>query len=205
VGGGGGCVSKSDTTKQTAESTNKGLKDVAQTQQQRPNLPTVVLTWHVSKYKVHKLHQRYILCDARVVFEDVLLVEFMYLVFTCMSGDWCCSWLWSSLLCLWDIFWEPTPLFVDCIYHSWHSSNSTLWPILYKKQKQTGAFEKLVGFVSQELENLEQNAYYLRNVMPLFFVWNVLSSHVSQKANDSELSDYPNWSQQASHLWMWIG
>ena len=114
---------------------NKGLKDVAQTQQQRPNLPTVVLTWHVSKYKVHKLYQRYILCDARVVFEDVLLVEFMYLVFTCMSGYWCCSWLWSSPLCLWDIFWEPTPLFVDCIYHSWHSSKSTLWPILYKKTK----------------------------------------------------------------------
>ena len=30
------------------------------TQQQRPESPTVPLTWHASKYKVHKLHQRYI-------------------------------------------------------------------------------------------------------------------------------------------------
>jgi len=27
--------------------------------QQRPKSPTVTLTWHVCKYKVHKLHQRY--------------------------------------------------------------------------------------------------------------------------------------------------
>ena len=27
----------------------------------RPELPTVTLTWHVCEYKVHKLHQRYIL------------------------------------------------------------------------------------------------------------------------------------------------
>ena len=30
-------------------------------QQQRPESPTVTLTWHASKYKVHKLHQGYIL------------------------------------------------------------------------------------------------------------------------------------------------
>ena len=44
---------------------NKGInlrvKDATQTQQQRPELPTVVyiyiLTWHVSKYKVHKLNR----------------------------------------------------------------------------------------------------------------------------------------------------
>ena len=38
-------------------------KDVTQTQQQRPESPTVTPTWHASKYKVllHKLHQRYIL------------------------------------------------------------------------------------------------------------------------------------------------
>jgi len=39
------------------ESTHKGynlrLKDVTQTQQQRP---MVTLTWHACKYKVHKLH-----------------------------------------------------------------------------------------------------------------------------------------------------
>ena len=29
--------------------------------QQRPELPIVSSTWHASKYKVHKLHQRYIL------------------------------------------------------------------------------------------------------------------------------------------------
>ena len=28
---------------------------------QRPESPTVTLTWHACKYKVHKLHQRYIL------------------------------------------------------------------------------------------------------------------------------------------------
>ena len=32
------------------------------TQQQKPEWPTVTLTWHASKYKVHILHQRYILC-----------------------------------------------------------------------------------------------------------------------------------------------
>ena len=45
-------------------STKKGIvnqrwKDVAQTQQQRPESLTVTLTWHATKYKVHKLHQRY--------------------------------------------------------------------------------------------------------------------------------------------------
>ena len=32
--------------------------DITQVQQQRPELPTVTLTWHACKYKVHKLHQR---------------------------------------------------------------------------------------------------------------------------------------------------
>ena len=44
---------------------NKGVnqhsKYVTQAQQQRPQPPTVTLTWHACKYKVHKLHQRYIL------------------------------------------------------------------------------------------------------------------------------------------------
>ena len=48
-----------------AESTNKGVnsrsKYITQVQQQRPESPTVTLTWHTCKYKVHKLHQRYIL------------------------------------------------------------------------------------------------------------------------------------------------
>ena len=35
---------------------NRHLKNVTQTQQQRPGLPMVTLTWHVSKCKVQKLH-----------------------------------------------------------------------------------------------------------------------------------------------------
>ena len=46
------------------ESTHKGvnwcLKNVTQVQQQRPELPTVTLTWHAYKCKVYKLHQWYI-------------------------------------------------------------------------------------------------------------------------------------------------
>ena len=47
------------------ESTNKGVnqrsKCVTRVQQQRPESPTITLTWHAWKYKVHKLHQRYTL------------------------------------------------------------------------------------------------------------------------------------------------
>ena len=47
------------------ESTHKGVnyrsKYLTQVQQQRPESPTVTLTWHACKYKVHKLHQRYFL------------------------------------------------------------------------------------------------------------------------------------------------
>ena len=35
------------------------------TQQQRTGSPTIPLTWHASRYKVHKLHHRYILCGYR--------------------------------------------------------------------------------------------------------------------------------------------
>ena len=41
--------------------------------------PTVTLTWHACKYKVHKLHQMFS--------SDIPLVEFMYLVFTRMPGE----------------------------------------------------------------------------------------------------------------------
>ena len=34
---------------------------VTQTQQQRPEAAKVSLTFHANKYKLHKLHQRYIL------------------------------------------------------------------------------------------------------------------------------------------------
>ena len=36
------------------------------------------LTWHTCKHKMHKFYQ---------YLEDVLLVEFTYLVFACMSGE----------------------------------------------------------------------------------------------------------------------
>ena len=51
------------------------LEIITQAQQQRPESPTVTLTWRACKYKVYKLHQRYIL-----EFENVPLVEFIYLV-----------------------------------------------------------------------------------------------------------------------------
>ena len=45
-----------------SSSTHKGvnlcLKVITQAQQQRPESPTETLTWHVCKYKLHKLHQR---------------------------------------------------------------------------------------------------------------------------------------------------
>ena len=33
---------------------------MTQVQQQRPESPTVTLTWHACQYKVHKLHERYV-------------------------------------------------------------------------------------------------------------------------------------------------
>ena len=48
-----------------AESTHKGnnqrSKYVTQVRQQRPESHRITLTWHACKYKVHKLHQSYIL------------------------------------------------------------------------------------------------------------------------------------------------
>ena len=68
-----------------ASSTHKGInqrsKDVTKTQQ-RPESPTVTLTWHASKCKMHKFHQRYSLYN-----EDVPLVEVMMLMWGLMSSD----------------------------------------------------------------------------------------------------------------------
>ena len=68
-----------------AESTHKGVnyrsKYVTQVQQ-RPESPTVNLTWHARKHRVHNFHQRYILCIS-----GVPVVEFMYLVFTRMPVE----------------------------------------------------------------------------------------------------------------------
>ena len=63
-------------TEPTHKGVNKRSKVVTQIQQQRPELPTVTLTWHVCKHKVHKLHQRYILCTR--------CTRVTYLVFTDM-------------------------------------------------------------------------------------------------------------------------
>ena len=59
-----------------AQSTNRGVnhrsKYVTQVQQQRPESPTVTLTSHSCKYKVHTLNQRYIPC---VLIEEIWAVS----------------------------------------------------------------------------------------------------------------------------------
>ena len=63
------------------------------TQQQRPESPTVTVTWHASKYKVHKLHQRYMLSvDSHNVYfltDDVTVVELIFPVFYSNAHDIC--------------------------------------------------------------------------------------------------------------------
>ena len=49
------------------EGIDQRSKDDTPAQQQRPESPTVTLTWHASKYKVHKLHQRYALCHYTIL------------------------------------------------------------------------------------------------------------------------------------------
>ena len=49
---------------------NSHLKDATQTKQ-RPQSPTVVLTWHVSEYKVHKLHQIHTHKGYRYIFVEM--------------------------------------------------------------------------------------------------------------------------------------
>ena len=57
-------LKQSEAQSARAESTHKGVnqhsKYVTQAQQQRPESPSVTLTWHPRPYKAHKLHQRYI-------------------------------------------------------------------------------------------------------------------------------------------------
>ena len=43
----------------TDKAVNWRSKYITQVQQQRPESPTVTLTWHAYNYKVHKLHQRW--------------------------------------------------------------------------------------------------------------------------------------------------
>ena len=65
-------------------------------QQQRLVSPMVTCTWHMS-------------------IEDVPLVEFMYLVFTCMLGESYHRWL-GSLFCMCDIFWTLINSFACWFY-----------------------------------------------------------------------------------------
>ena len=74
-----------------AESTHKGVNYPSkQTQQQRPESPTVTLTWHVCTYKVHKplesptVTLTWHACKCKV---HRLHQRFMYLVFTLMPGE----------------------------------------------------------------------------------------------------------------------
>ena len=58
-------MKKNEAQSAHAESTHKGVNQhslyVTQVQRQRPESATVTLTWQACKYKVHKLHLRYIL------------------------------------------------------------------------------------------------------------------------------------------------
>ena len=108
---------------QTRELISARKKNITQVQQQRPESPTVTFTWHSCKYKVHKLHQRYILW-------------FMYLVFTCMPGESYHRWLRSLLLFLGYVFWvvvnslvcwSKKSLACDVFWHFHHTFRSCSW------------------------------------------------------------------------------
>ena len=65
------------------KSTLKQSKDVTQTQQQRRESPTVPLTWHASKHKVHERHQRYILKNGCLwhiytIFDIGIIIPFIF-------------------------------------------------------------------------------------------------------------------------------
>ena len=108
-----------------AQSTHKGVnqrsKYITQVQQQRPESPTVTLTWHACKYKVHKL--RYILSRWEFTLTRVYShLERMYrnlctLYITVGDSDLCCCTCvtyferWLTPLCV-DSFhlYVPKPL-----------------------------------------------------------------------------------------------
>ena len=91
----------------TSKGVNWRLKYATQAQQQRSELPTVTLTWHACKYKVYKLHQRYILCvpciythtrwELCTLILHTCQVRVMYLVFTHTPGESYHRWLGSLL------------------------------------------------------------------------------------------------------------
>ena len=89
-------------------------------QQQRPESPTVTLTWYASKYKVHKLHQRHIPGS----FENAPPVEFMYLAFTRMPNESYGRRIRSLFLCLCDVFRTLINSLVCLFPFIWMISNS---------------------------------------------------------------------------------
>ena len=102
--------------------------------QQRPELSTVTLNWHASKYKVHKRHQlspRHMVHKLHQWYvhptEEVPPVEFTYLIFTRVPGESYCGRLRPFLPLFVDfslpnsqIVWFFTPKFTNCllIFHS---------------------------------------------------------------------------------------
>ena len=79
--------------------------------QQRPESPTVTLTWNACKYEVHKLHQRYIWSDdARALRASFSFVSNMALfqghwdaeefVFFCPTSFFCKLFLLTDVVCV---------------------------------------------------------------------------------------------------------
>ena len=76
----------------THKGVNQRSKYVIQVQQQRPESPTVTLTWHTCNYKVHRLHQRYILylCTSGGVDVVVVAVDRFYIApFSALGQTYC--------------------------------------------------------------------------------------------------------------------
>ena len=104
------------------ESTHKGVnwcsKYVTQVQQ-RPESPTVTLTWHACKCKVHKLHQRYILLRG-------LCTSYLHAcqvtVTLSNSGLCCCA-------CATYFKYQLTPLCVDSAQGLWASFCFRFFPV----------------------------------------------------------------------------
>ena len=68
--------------------------------------PNYVTLFNRMDYRLNSVPCRYITTHSVFdpLFEDVALVEFLYLVFTRMPGESCCSQFGSLLLCLCDVF-----------------------------------------------------------------------------------------------------
>ena len=67
----------------------------------------------------------------KLLFDDALLMEFMYLVFTRMPGGSYCKWLRSLLLCLHEVFWAPINslvcwFFILCMFQAFQYDNNDI-------------------------------------------------------------------------------